>query len=345
LRQFVPAPSSAALFALSSLNIASLHPQGVTERLTLRMIADLRSYWGADEGLQAQMVEDVGCSLCGAPCPPDILFAKERFPYRRCPECGLVYPSPRPRMSHIIEQYETGRFASTFEDMYLPSAPYRMATIFRERVEELIQPRVSSGRILDVGCSSGHFLKVAAEHGFEAYGIEPNPRMVRFAQQELGLSGVQCGTLAQDLFSERYFDVITMWDVLEHVEAPGALLSQARDILKPGGWLFAYTENFDSLNVYLTGSYSEMIVPDVHLRHYTPQTFRREVEQAGFELERVYTEGLDVAHVRKTYALFPEAFPTPFPEVDPDSEARVQSFISQVGKGDNLRIIARKPEN
>lgn len=324
------------------IDIGRLQPAGVTENLTARMILDLRSYWDSDGRLDARKVEVVDCSLCGVACPADMYFMKERFPYRKCPGCGLVYPSPRPRAEFISEQYVSGRFASTFQDLYLPSAPYRMATIFRERVEEIIAPRVPDGRLLDVGCGSGHFLKVAADHGYEVHGVEPNSEMVRYAGHELGLRNIRCGTLSETDYPRAYFDVVTLWDVLEHVEHPGELLKAVNGVLKPGGWVFAYTENFESFNVFVTGPYSEMVGPDVHLRHYSPRTFRREFEQAGFEVETVCTKGLDLAHIRKTFATFPEVFSQPPVPLAAESEEAFQEFINQLGKGDNLRLYARR---
>lgn len=328
--------------AAAPLDITRLQPPGVTESLALRMMADLRGYWDPAGGLDAGKVESVGCSLCGALCPTTILFVRERFPYRKCPGCGLVYPSPRPRAAHIREQYVSGRFASTFHDLYLPSAAYRMATIFRERVEEIIAPRVPRGRLLDVGCGSGHFLKVAVDYGYDGYGVEPNPEMVRFAADELGLRHIRCGPLSETDYPPAYFDVVTLWDVLEHVERPGDLLTAVRGVLKRDGWVFAYTENWESFNVLVAGEYSEMVAPDVHLRHYSPLTFRGEFERAGFRVEAVYTKGLDLAHIRKTIATFPGVFPRESSALTPEGDEAFQELINRLGKGDNLRLYARR---
>lgn len=326
----------------TSLDITQLQPPGVTEELHLQMIADLQGYWDG-EGLDPAKVEAVGCSLCQTPAPLNSIFVRERFSYRMCPTCGLIYPSPRPRASYLEEQYVTGRFAASFHDLYLPSAPYRMATIFRERVEEILAPRVPKGRILDVGASTGHFLAVAVAHGYDGYGVEPNPEMARFAATELGLSNIFCGALEDARYPSDSFDAITLWDVLEHVPDPGTLLAEARRVLRPEGWLFAYTENVDSFNLLITREFSEMISPDVHLRHYSARTFRREFEQAGFHVEDVYTKGLDLAHVSKTVRLYPHILPQGLVPLARDQEDAFQHFINQCGRGDNLRLYARKP--
>ncbi len=327
-----------------SLDLSKLQPAGVTEAITARMTADLRSYSAPDGNLDPSMVLRVDCSLCGAPCPEEALFLLEGFPYRRCPLCTLVYPSPRPRAEFIRRQYVSGRFTSVFREMYLPSAPYRMATIFRERVDELIRPRVPSGRLLDVGCGSGHFLKVAHDAGFEVHGVELNPEMVGFAARELGLPNIRCGTLEEAGYPGSHFDAVTLWDVLEHAEQPGRLLKEVLRVVRPAGWVFAYTENFDSFNLFVTGRRSEIVAPDVHIRHYSPPTFRREFEQAGFRVERVYTRGLDLAHIRKTARTYPDQFPGLEMWLPQELDEPLQEFVNRIGKGDNLRLFARRPE-
>ena len=99
-----------------------------------------------------------------------------------------------------------------------------------------------------------------------------------------------------------------MWDVIEHVERPSDLLKFAKKVLKKGGWIFAYTENLDSFNYFINGSYSEMFSPDVHLRHYTPLTFRNEFEKAGFKVCDILTKGLDIQHIKTISEVYPEPF-------------------------------------
>ncbi len=328
----------------TNIDITQLHPSGSIEKIYKQMEDDLRAYWKSEPyNLDTEKVEETLCSLCGSSPPPvsSAIFIKYRFPYLRCPSCGLVYPSPRPKSKHIKNQYINGRFSNVFNELYLPSAEYRMATIFRERVEDIIMPRVPSGRLLDIGCSSGHFLKVAYKHGFEVYGIEPNPEMVRFASEELNLPNIRAGVLKGDEYPEDYFDAATLWDVIEHVPDPNKLLRSVYTLLKPGGWVFAYTENFDSFNYFVTGSNSEMFAPDVHLRHYSPETFRMEFEKAGFIVRDVLTKGLDIQHIGTTIKLNPEKYPEKLQIMLNNSE-EWQTVINACGKGDNLRLFAQK---
>jgi len=329
-----------------NLDLTKLHPRGSIEKLYLQMKEDLRIYWDKDsDSLDLEKVEEVRCSLCDSlpPSASTALFKKYHFPYLRCPHCFLVYVSPRPKLKYIEEQYKKGRFTHAFRDIYLPSAQYRMATIFRERVEDIIMPRVRSGRLLDIGCSSGHFLKVAYEHNFDIYGIEPNPDMAKFASEELRLPNIKCGILKDDTYPGEYFDVITLWDVLEHVLNPNELLRLVFSFLKQDGWVFAYTENLDSFNFFITGSDSEMFAPDVHLRHYTPNTFRAQFEKAGFLVREVITNGLDIQHIETTIRINGGKYPAKELQYIFKQKNKWQAVINALGKGDNLRLFAQKP--
>ena len=108
----------------------------------------------------------------------------------------------------------------------------------------------------------------------------------------------------QSSYEKDSFDVITLWDVIEHVPQPSELLEIAFQILKPGGLCFAYTENFRSFNVMVCGERSEIFAPDVHLWHYTPDSFKAQFSAAGFTEIKTVTKGLDLDHISVTEKIF-----------------------------------------
>jgi 2-polyprenyl-3-methyl-5-hydroxy-6-metoxy-1,4-benzoquinol methylase len=330
---------------MDNIDKNKLHPSGTIEQQYREMEQDLSYYWDkSNVCLNKDKVKHVLCSLCNSDNDPkdSEIFSKFGFPYVMCKTCSLVYPNPRPKTEFIEEQYVNGRFSKSFADIYLPSSEYRMKTIFKERVEEIIMPRVNSGSILDIGCSSGHFLKVAYDHGFEVHGIEPNPKMVEYSTKELGLPNIHNGTTDNIELGENTFDVVTLWDVIEHVEDPSSLLSYAFKVLKPRGWVFAYTENFNSFNYFITGELSEMFGADVHLRHYTPKTFRCEFENAGFTVREVLTKGLDVQHIETITKVYKDKFLDIDLQFLFNNKESMQEVINAAGKGDNLRLFAQK---
>jgi SAM-dependent methyltransferase len=86
------------------------------------------------------------------------------------------------------------------------------------------------------------------------------------------------------VFAPHSFDLVTMWDVVEHVPDPQALLRQARSLLKPDGWLLVETQNVTSSFARALGRRWQHYKHEEHLYHFDPATARRLLEQAGFEL-------------------------------------------------------------
>ena len=87
--------------------------------------------------------------------------------------------------------------------------------------------------LLDVGAGWGHFVFAGRQTAFQAEGIEPSERNVAFARQHLGVPVTHGSFL--DMTAVDAFDVVTMWDVLEHINEPFAFVQQAYRVLKPGG--------------------------------------------------------------------------------------------------------------
>jgi len=149
------------------------------------------------------------------------------------------------------------------------------------------------GKLLDIGCSVGLFLNAARQEGFDVAGVELSPEPARFARQHFQLD-VFCGTLESAPWGDGSFNVVTLWDVREHLPDPRATLQQVARILRPGGHLairvpdgeFHLWKTF-FLRPWFGHRFIWMEVPN-HLNHFRPRTLRRLLEETGF----------DVLHVR-----------------------------------------------
>lgn len=106
---------------------------------------------------------------------------------------------------------------------------------------------LKSGRLLDVGCGDGRFLKKAKEVGFEVWGIDFDRKSVEVCRKKRGLENVYAMSLEE--FSELAkkeelkFDVITFFEVLEHQDRPREFLEKVKELLKPGGWIAGSVPN------------------------------------------------------------------------------------------------------
>jgi len=161
--------------------------------------------------------------------------------------------------------------------------------MYRDFIEKYLAGR--AGRLLDMGCGLGFFVEsVAGVNGWEAYGCEISPAAVRYAREKLGLTKIFCGRLDEVRLPLHWFDVVTLWDVLDHILYPDAILRQCHDLLREGGICFIRTPNVAvqlpraRINKLLRGMRSTLTYLQArqHLHHYSKSTIRRLLERNRF---------------------------------------------------------------
>jgi len=223
-----------------------------------------------------------------------------------CPRCGLVFQSPQPDEDVLARSYYHD---AEFSEMLM--GPLRCTTVERAREKLPLLAGVSTlrpgERALDVGCSSGAWLEVAQELGMPAAGVEIGERTSQDARAR-GLD-VRTGTL-EECFpdgSEERFELITFWDVLEHLSDPRRELASARRLLAPGGILAATCPNVAGLYPQATyrllarpaGAWEYPELP-VHLYDFSPATLRRLLERSGFAVAGLRTYRTPFRFYRQT---------------------------------------------
>jgi 2-polyprenyl-3-methyl-5-hydroxy-6-metoxy-1,4-benzoquinol methylase len=210
----------------------------------------------------------------------------------RCTRCGLTYVSPRANLALLYEAV-----AAAESDEYVSQTGPREAT-FKASLAKLRKHCATPGRVLDVGCASGSFLRVAKSQGWQVDGIEPNVELARVAHETTGAA------IHPDLLSAPYadgtFDLITFWDALEHVPSPRGFLQQSADLLKEGGLLVVNYPNFASGFARVLGDRWWYMIP-VHLYYFTPKVLKSCLVRLGFEVvsEARHCQSLELAHIVK----------------------------------------------
>ena len=251
----------------------------------------------------ARLMQYVSCNLCGsaetrlrfASTLPDDALPQSPDAFRcthsgygrhhtivQCVKCGLVYTNPRLDGADILDSYQ-----AVEDPLYLQERDGRVLTFERHlRPLEKITP--PPGRLLDVGAYTGVFVEIAARHGWDAWGLEPSHWAVSQARRQ-GLNLIE-GTLDSADLAEASFDVITFWDVIEHVTHPFAEIQRARRLLKPGGLLVLHTMDIDSLFARMMGPRWPWLM-EMHIYYFTPRTLTRLLQQAGFDVLRAVPQG------------------------------------------------------
>lgn len=231
----------------------------------------------------------VSCNLCGADAG-DRLRSDGPLHLVRCRSCGLVYVTPRLDQRTIRALYDddyftTGNGARRGYRDYLADREYYVRT-FRRRMRQLERHAGSGRQLLDVGCAAGFFLEVCRDSGWDVCGVDPAACMVQYAQSKLGLP-VFCGTLRARCFRPGSFDVVTLWDVLEHMPDPRRELLEVNRVLQPGGLLVAETQDIGSWVPKVMGKRWIHYGNDLHLFHFTPRSLTRLLQETGFRVKTI----------------------------------------------------------
>jgi 2-polyprenyl-3-methyl-5-hydroxy-6-metoxy-1,4-benzoquinol methylase len=225
------------------------------------------------------------CPACGAP-RSEWLFEKDGFDLVRCTDCGLVRVDNPPSSEALTKLYsfETGYHHDLVTDAAVQAIHAAEA---QDNLQRLHQFR-RSGALLDVGCSTGLFMHAAAKAGWRVKGIEYSADAANQARRHFG-PNVVTGVLDNEIFSGEQFDVVTLWDVLEHVPEPLQTLKNARRLLKQDGLLFIKTPNVDgwfpraSLTLAKRLGFWRHPEPPGHLFQFSEKTLGSMLKTAGYE--------------------------------------------------------------
>ncbi len=245
-------------------------------------------------GLAASVPEHalhpVACGLCGA-ADSELKFEDAPFSVVTCRGCGLTYVTPRLADRDLLQHvYDEGYWSSTaaktrgYTD-YRADAPLYLRT-YRKRLAVVDRHFERPGRVLDVGCAAGYFLAVMQERGWQVTGLEPSDAIREQAAERVGRANVRKELLDEADLAPGSFDLVTLWDVLEHVPDPVRALSRVRSLLAPGGKLLVETQNVDSLAARVLGKRWQHYKHAEHIYHFNRGTLGRVLAGAGFrELE------------------------------------------------------------
>lgn len=188
----------------------------------------------------------------------------------------MVFNHPKPdgdELRHIYQQVE--------DPLYLEEQDARKRT-FQRSLDQLHGFASPPGNLLDVGCYTGVFMEMAAAHGWKVEGVELSQWAVTVARKT-GVGPVYDQPLdGLNLSAERY-EAITLWDVIEHLIDPAAMIAEVHRLLTPGGVLALSTHMIDSWAARILGTRYPFFM-EMHTVHFSRRTIRRLLESQGFEV-------------------------------------------------------------
>jgi len=233
----------------------------------------------------------VACDNCGSDETAPVLAGRDllhglpgEFTLVRCKVCGLIYQNPQ------LTREEADAYYPTDYEAHIGTRKERLSWLRRidyrygvEKRHRAILRHASVGRMLDVGCATGAFLDGAREHGWIVQGIEPNVNAANYAREQLGLS-VQIASLETAELTPDSFDVVTMWNVLEHVPSPSQALARVGEALRPGGLLVFAVPSTQSVDLRVFRGYWAGYDVPRHLFVFPPAPLENMVRSSGFQL-------------------------------------------------------------
>lgn len=224
------------------------------------------------------------CGLCGEPSTRQLYRAidrlgksRESFSIAACTGCGVLRTLPEMTEDELSVFYPSEYWGgtSTPDPRWIKSSQ-------AGKIDFIRACSLSHGRILDVGCGSGWFLQALGGDAWDRFGVENGPEAQRVATGAIGADRVS-STLVNSAIPKNYFDIVTFWSSLEHMNQPRQNLEAARQLIKNGGTVIVQVPNAAGYQARLfKGEWFALDVPR-HRYHFSFNSINRLLEETGFD--------------------------------------------------------------
>jgi SAM-dependent methyltransferase len=247
--------------------------------------------------------QGTACCVCGTTearpwrtAPDNLLASGGSFQAVRCVRCGTVRLTPRPSETEMERHYTATTYARAEGEDETSGLAQRLDAFFAHQAERAVAAlpeNTRPGRLLDVGCGDGRFLRAMQQRGWTVEGLETDTIAANLARRRTGAT-IHESYLENTPLPDAAFDMVSLLHVLEHVPDPRSTLTAAGRLLRPGGTLLLAVPNVWCLEAALFGKNWYPLDLPRHYWGFTPHTLVRLVEECGF--------------VRPTVAHFPFLF-------------------------------------
>ncbi len=200
----------------------------------------------------------------------DNTVSRETFKIVECVSCGFKFTNPRPEENKLGDYYKSDDYVShsNTNKGFINSAYQMVRKYTLLKKLQLICRFYKIGKILDIGCGTGEFLKTFKDAKWETLGIEPSSSVRKVAIENYALDVREESEIKN--LETACFDVITMWHVLEHVPRLNERIEDLKRLIKPNGIIIIAVPNCTSMDakIYIE-NWAAYDVPR-HLYHFSP---------------------------------------------------------------------------
>lgn len=225
------------------------------------------------------------CMICGSQA---IVAYCHKSPamYFRCADCSFIFQHPPPPPDDIRSYADTEYNGGLYQD-YVRAREMKLEH-FRQRLAA-IRSHIARGRLLDVGCSCGYFLEVAAADGYDVQGLEFSANAIAAAAPHIRPRILRARVEEISQEKAESYDLISAFDIVEHLEHPLDFLSHARRLLRPGGRLVVSTPDAGHWLRPVMGVRWPMLQPMQHLSLFSRAALQVALTRAGFDAITITT--------------------------------------------------------
>ena len=304
--------------------------------------------------------ESVGfCPVCGS-CQNqfyasgydyELQTCSNLWKFVKCSVCDHVWLNPRPAISELSKIYPPHYYAYNYAAKISPIAVKAKMWMDEGKMRKILRTlNHKPSSFLDIGCGEGFFLEEAQNRGWKVFGTEFAEKYISICKEKH--IEMHYGKLNPDHYSEGFFDVITWFEVIEHINYPVDELKNIHRLLRKNGALYITTPNFNALSRHwLKGKWSVIEYPE-HLAYYTPRTLRNILKKAGFSSIRIKTTGISPGRITQSVGRLSNET---FHDVDRVWQQQLEKnngmkllksvvnwFLNLTGTGDSMKALFRK---
>ncbi len=231
------------------------------------------------------MSKNERCLICSSKNIMPLSGYYEKHQLVKCHACGFVFMERIPTAKELNDYYS--EYSYTMENKLSPIT----AISYNALLDEFEKYR-KTNKILDIGCGRGWFLEQARKRGWDVYGTEFSDAAIKLCESK-GIH-MKPGKVTANSFTAEEFDVITSFEVMEHINNPLEETSYIQKFLRKGGLFYCTTPNFNSyLRFYLKKDFNIILYPE-HLSYYTRKTLTQLLQKQGFELSKFQITGISL---------------------------------------------------
>lgn len=289
-------------------------------------------------------LEEIYCCVCGKRYKKNPIGTFSGYSIVACSNCKLKFVDPRPTKSSLSKLY-TQKYYLGLE---IPNSyeNYESWTIQHKRDYynklKLIEKNSKIGKLFEIGCSNGYFLSLARTNGWQVNGMDISNYAINKARKKYSLK-LSSGPAETMKIKKQAYNVVVMWDTIEHLTNPYLVLKNIHKLLKSNGRLFLSTGITDDLLDKVTIGYSIWYVPPNHLYFFSFKSLSNILRLSGFKVVSIFKSNVLSNPYIDTYSYYSTVAKQLISKIKPNSKPSALGYnLKRSNIGTIATVVAKK---